>query len=829
MSNTTEILSYIESLANSQLNSSSGMDSRKIRLGILKLYGSGEYFLINSLLGLCIPPSHIPSCKCTISFGKEYLEKKDETGNMRIIQCNSEWLKKYNVELQSIDDPRGISKLDACVFVCNVASSLINSKVKVYLRALNECGIPTIIILTRDNSISDDDYAHALQYTKINLKEYSKIDIFCTKNIIKKTDIKNEVSREIQAFVGESLARFDLTSRLSDSSQQNINVKINNTRKKMGDPKLYLALVGEFSSGKSTFINALLGFRLLKEAVMPTTACATYIKSGGDILTVDVVFFDGEKFQSTSTDFNSLAYYLFSKYKRDYPSLLRVIEDITSYQMIAKTVKYLQITIPNAKIPKDIVLIDTPGFNPGADSVDNHYEITKYVVENVADAALVLTPQEQAMSATLIRFLNETLHRCLHRCSFVITKMDNQLPENRLDIIQYVRQRIVDSLNISSPHLYAESAITTLPVKKIPIEKQADWAYFQNEFKRFEETIWENLQRNKEIVLKEHINVLVKEIVVLCTQKIREREVVIKRNREFLEEHKVESIQRVCDMMISQSIMVIYSALNNLNTSFHNEENVCKRKSDSIISDGVMSIVNFKDKMMPSIRKEVETEAGRRLACINAELNHIVKQCVNTQVAEMRRVFESHYKSFPALRPSESIPTANLENLNNCNMSFSMAISKIEELDKKENRAAGTGAFLGGILGFLIGGPVGAAAGVVLGGGGGVIANDQSDAMRSSAKSIVKGEISSYFSSLHIKIDNEINRIKSSYSDLIRNFANDHVKKYGKAVEQLIYKHKADVNLLDKEIADLKISLRNLSCIENDIEQDLAILKNNIK
>ena len=330
-----------------------------------------------------------------------------------------------------------------------------------------------------------------------------------------------------------SYIEFLANSQLNDSSLQDISLKIDNARKKIRDTKLYLALVGEFSSGKSTFINALLGFRLLKEAVMPTTACATYIKSGGNILTIDVTFFDGGKFHSTAADFGSVAYYLFSKYNRNYTSIQSVIEDITSEQTIAKTVKNLQITIPNAKIPRNIVLIDTPGFNPGAVSVDNHYEITKYIVENVADAALILTPQEQAMSATLIRFLNETLHRCLHRCSFVITKMDNLPTEHRSNTIQYAHQRITADLNITTPHLYAESAITMLPVKKIPLEKQADWTFFQNEFKKFESTIWEVLQRNKEVVLKEHINILVKEIVVLCTQKIRDREIAIKRDNNF--------------------------------------------------------------------------------------------------------------------------------------------------------------------------------------------------------------------------------------------------------------------------------------------------------
>jgi len=43
---------------------------------------------------------------------------------------------------------------------------------------------------------------------------------------------------------------------------------------------LRLAVVGEFSSGKSTFINALLQKDLLPEGILPTTGVATYIQQG---------------------------------------------------------------------------------------------------------------------------------------------------------------------------------------------------------------------------------------------------------------------------------------------------------------------------------------------------------------------------------------------------------------------------------------------------------------------------------------------------------------------------------------------------------------------
>lgn len=602
-----------------------------------------------------------------------------------------------------------------------------------------------------------------------------------------------------------------------------ITSKIERCRSKMDDEKLYLALVGEFSSGKSTFINALLGFRLLKEAVMPTTACATYIQSKGKILTINVSFFDGCKFKASSNDFKGVASYLESTYKVVRTSLLEIIEDLTSDQKIARTVKELEIFVPNANIPRNVVLIDTPGFNPGAVSVDNHYEITKHVVEEIADAALILTPQEQAMSATLLRFLQETLHRCLHRCYFVITKMDNSDPAHRTDIVDFARQRIITDLNVLNPKLYAESAITVLPVKKIPSNKVEDWAFYGMMFKQFESTLWENIRRSKDIVLNEHIDNLIQEIVQQCSLKIKEREVTIKKEREFLAAHKIEKIQNVCNTMVSQSADAINSVLDGISISFYWAERNSKSRAESIINEGTMSMSVFKDSKLPSIRNAVEQEARKDLESINKDLNQKIKQCIDAQILKMQRAFASHYDSFPTLRPTNRALTVDLIQFRVPDMSFSIALSKIDELNDKENTTTAVATAAVAVATAFIIGPFAAlvAGGLTAAGASG----NKSDEMRASAKPLVNNEISSFFASLRIKVDNEKNSIKSRYLSLLKKFAQEHISHYGVAVEELIKKHKDQIWTLDYQIKQLKSSLTTLMAIQEHLEEELALLR----
>lgn len=617
-------------------------------------------------------------------------------------------------------------------------------------------------------------------------------------------------------------------SFLAKKETAEIQQKIASIRTKQVDDKLYLAVIGEFSSGKSTFINGLLGTRLLKEAVTPTTACATYIQKKGKSLSINVEFFSGDKFNTReNVNFQKLAAYLHYHYSRYFHDLSSIIEALTSDQTIARTVKSLYINIPTAKIPSNIVIIDTPGFNPGADNVSNHSDIAKHVVENVADAAIVLTPQEQAMSSTLIRFLQLNLQRYIHRCVFVVTKMDVINRSSRDEILTYTKERINRDFTISKPRLYGVSAITMLPVKRIPMGFEQEWKNFQNDFLWFEQQIWQYLQNCKITVLTEHVYALTEKIISQCVSHLSVKQRELKDNKKFLEEHSVETIQAVCLKMKAAAQAVVNSSLNDLYISFSSAEASSRIFAESTINDGVITLSNFKEIMMPKIKNKVESEGRKELSRINDEINQKVKSAFTKQVNAMSRVFSSHYDSFPSLRPQKCPPQANVMRFNSPDMAFSIAISKIDSLEQEEQAAAGVGAIIGGIAGFLLGGPFGAAAGAAIGGGGGIVAGDKSSEMRSAAIPLVKDEISSYFYSLKSKVESELSNLQSHIASSLQKFVDAHVAKYGEAIGTLIREHRYKMQVLNNQIKQLNKSIRNLQQYNDVVKNELSILQFN--
>lgn len=614
---------------------------------------------------------------------------------------------------------------------------------------------------------------------------------------------------------------------LSGTDGREVGNRLNYIQSKRKDSKLYLAVIGEFSSGKSTFINALLGFRLLKEAVMPTTACATYIECHSKQLSIKVTFFDGQRFSATESAFDELKDYIYIKYNQISENLPQIITILTSDQKVARNVKNLNVKVPGSAIPKNIVIIDTPGFNPGSSSVDNHQEITRYVVENVADAAIVLTSQEQAMSATLSRFLKKNLSRCLHRCTYVVTKLDTLDDiEARKEVLGFVRQRIITDLGVSNPHLCGLSAVTMLPVKQIPLGKEEEWPILRKDFIDFKNRTWSNLKKSKEYVLSEHVNIIVKDVVNLCADKLNTQKEELQKNKLFLEKHRVEAIQSVCAKMQTSALKEINESFSRIFVSFMMAENNSIEKSKNIINSEVMSLANFKTSMMRKIEDAVEEEARKALQSLGSSINNSVSMIIKAQINKMTDVFASHYSQFPSLKPKENVPSINLINFERPNLRFSIALTKIEELEKVENHAAGGGAAVGAGLGFMIFGPIGAAVGAAVGGCVGLGAGDQSDEMRSSAIPIVQNEISSFYSTLKLKVKDEIQHLKLRFEVLINDFVREHILKYGNAVQKMIEEHKKKIEMMNRQITSLRQSIASLENINNEVELELTMLKN---
>jgi hypothetical protein len=126
--------------------------------------------------------------------------------------------------------------------------------------------------------------------------------------------------------------------------------------------------------------------------------------------------------------------------------LTEFVQQHTECGELAESVSRVTLYHPSEFLSDGLVLIDTPGLD--ADK-SGHTEITRHVVEGVADVALVLINAVNPVSQDLVTFLNTQLKGLLNRCIFIVTQIDKIPPEEQERQVRYIRGRLVEALGYS--------------------------------------------------------------------------------------------------------------------------------------------------------------------------------------------------------------------------------------------------------------------------------------------------------------------------------------------------------------------------------------------
>lgn len=162
----------------------------------------------------------------------------------------------------------------------------------------------------------------------------------------------------------------ELAKKIKAAEQIAINKNPNNVYKtayyyeklacSLNEP-LKLMIAGEFNTGKSTVINAILGRELLKSDVVPTTSVVTYL-CYSEKEYIYVVLKNGEGHQYPLYDLHELT-----------------IEDTRKYAHIRNNIASVYVYM-NVPILKQICIIDSPGVNV---SIERHEENTHSIIDEV--------------------------------------------------------------------------------------------------------------------------------------------------------------------------------------------------------------------------------------------------------------------------------------------------------------------------------------------------------------------------------------------------------------------------------------------------------------
>ncbi|MDJ0899710.1 MAG: dynamin family protein [Xenococcus sp. MO_188.B8] len=611
--------------------------------------------------------------------------------------------------------------------------------------------------------------------------------------------------------------------------QDNLFRQLYSIDRRVKDSTLYLAVLGEFSSGKSTFINGLLRKRLLKASRVATTASATYI-SYGDEFSVNVTFLDDSQIQATESNTSEL-YQAISQIKSDLPKqfkLQELINLLTSDRDVADGVKRINISLPEESLKFGLSIIDTPGIGAGAEYTNNHANVTQTVIEESADAAIILIPSSSPMSETLISFLQTTASHFLHRCIFIITAMDDQEEEERESIINFVKQKLETKLGLVNPVVLESAAITMLPIPQIPPYKKGIWSYWQKQFQNLESILLQEMYRQRNVIISERLVYLLQEIFLDLNQDIKDKQKKLTEEEQYLNANSVTAIEEVLGRLFEQGTEKI-----------SRQGDICKSKAISksrkfrtktkdqvneiIIEAGWEITKNYEDSVEPKIKSEIKTESKKFIKKVNKDIKVLRESCEEVS-SEFKHQFERNYQNLKALGVNIKISDLTTSSLNISSLNFSSPKSFIKQVNKEDNQRAGGGAVIGGIIGtFLLPG-IGTAAGSAIGAFIGYGSGNDLETCRQGVKSRVGNDVDKYVDKYLSEVQSKINHFVQNATSDLDDAVEEHLSKYGAVVNKMLAEH-------NRKKEQLKIDILEVNCDSKELsyrKQKLETLHSNL-
>lgn len=578
-----------------------------------------------------------------------------------------------------------------------------------------------------------------------------------------------------------------------------LEVRLTAIRSRAADPKLYLGTIGEFSSGKSTFINGILRRRVLKASLRATTASITRIQPGPEF-TVTVAFANGQRILATEENFAQLL----QEIRAIVPSaaadgsLQGVLDVLTSDDEAAKHIRQIYITIPSDHLHESIVVIDTPGIGAGEDSAAAHQSVTEGAMEEM-DAAIVLVPEGSPMSASLIQFLDTRARPFLHRCVFVLTAMDRLDESSRALTVKFVESQLRSKLHLKDPLILEASALSMIPLDSIPESIKEARDYWQSRFLALEETIYQAMMRQRILIISERLVRLLQDLLRDLNQELTEKRSKLAAERQVLEQNSVSAVIHVMEKLYSACAHEIQQKHRELQTIASSSRNKCEEEA----SAGAVTTIRqngWSDNFKPAVRTQIE-EAGRKyLRKVDKKFSEFRAACEG-MAEEFGRQFRANYRAFPSLPVSISVPSISVSSIEVEVPSFSSSDDYLKDQDKQSNKGAGGGAAAGFATGLMVGGPVGALIGLVVGACAGAgMTGDNLEARQQKLAELAKSDISSYFRAFEQKVQARIDEASKDVLAQFRRAANLHVKEYGAAADRLIEAHYAQELKLSSEM-----------------------------
>ena len=584
-------------------------------------------------------------------------------------------------------------------------------------------------------------------------------------------------------------------------------VRIDEIRRKQQDPDLNMSVIGEFSSGKSTFINALLRTELLASGVLQGTTVASTVIESGEIMLLTLRYRDQSE--------RMCPYTVFEELKED----LNVIaaENDEAEELLSVTVR----------LPLDSLkeggfrIIDTPGLDA---TVQWHEEVTVRTLEEISDLSIILVDAVRPLPDSLCDFISDHLAPILGKCVFVLTKIDLIPPRERKMLVRYVQKAAKVRFGLKSPIVLPYASLDVIRTFSEEAAEAGKYPPDMASSLESESRVLSHMaqqrvamQTGKLLSLTERIYAVIGEQMQTLVNDYEERLALLQRTRQADLSDFIEEQKRTCVGHFDERIAAVRQSL-------FAEVEYCAGEAHRAILSGV-DARNTSDDLNAYVQIQVQAECKKyadQMCRRIADRMHQRREVAGVYagiLADYREAFQAQFRQLDCLVPQQRqavlpVPNASALNLG----SVTVAAQYTQQTVRKENRRMWSGAAAGAAAGSIIPG-IGTIAGAAIGFFAGTMFGVNLNEMKKQTKEHLQAPLSQYFGGavdgLKQQIDQYIRQVREQIGIEIDRY----LAAYRATVEEWIAQEEARRSQLEMQTADIRADMQTLDGARGELEQ----------
>ena len=210
---------------------------------------------------------------------------------------------------------------------------------------------------------------------------------------------------------------------------------------RLAEDRFNLVVVGRFSRGKTSLMNAMLGTDRLPTGIVPVTSVITTVTYG--------------------TDEKVVLYYNHTSLFFEIP-ISELAQHVTERGNPgnSRDIRTAEVHLPADLLRRGFYFIDTPGL--GSSIVENTRTTEAFLPH--ADAFILVTSYDSPLSEEEQRVL-QTVGRSGRRVFIVVNKQDRASPQERQEVLDHLNARLSDIFGANLPQVFSVSAQQALQAR----------------------------------------------------------------------------------------------------------------------------------------------------------------------------------------------------------------------------------------------------------------------------------------------------------------------------------------------------------------------------